>query len=166
MTQVSYPCSSAEHTPWWETVSTKELAASADLVAGLLNPVRGPAGSDATVLARAVVIQRLFMQETLLSGMLAEANEQVIKYSQGHAASDLTEANAWLKHCALLEEVFRQSIEMLGNDAQQVGRALFAQFTVLVDLLRGHLVAVEVSRGIGRDVPVPPPASFRRRGSA
>ena len=150
--------------PWWTSVSPRELAASSELISGLLNPERDAANDDATALARALVLQQLFAHETLLRDLLMQASERSGAYSRVDATADLTEANAWLKHCALLEEVFGQSIEMLGSDGLQARMAPFNEFVMHVVILRRHLIGVEMSKGIGRDIPAPPPATFRRRG--
>lgn len=165
MTKDSSPSSGSEPAPWWANVSTKELAASSELVTGLLNPARHPAGSTPTSFARALVIQQLFEQETLLRDLLAEANERCRVYDRVDTTADLTEPNEWLKHCAFLGDVFGQSIEMLGSEGHRARKAPLDEFVMRVTVLRRHLIDVEMSMGIGRDVAAPPPVSFRRRDS-
>lgn len=164
MTQDARPKGCGEPAPWWTTVSTRELATSLELVSGLFNLELDITKTNSLALARALAIQQLFVRETMLRDLLAEATERLEAYSRLDATADLNAATAWLEHCAFLEEVCRQAIEMLGRDGAQATKTPFDKFVVHVSTLRRHLIGVTVSNGIGRDIPVPSPATFGRRG--
>lgn len=161
------PNNAEEQASWWSTVTPRELAASSGLQSGLLCPALHAAGSDPKPLARALAIHQLFWQESLLTDLIAESNEKCATFCRLEKTSDLSEANAWLVHCALLTKVFAQAVEMLGGEAPgQSWRRLLDRLVILVDTLRGHLVSMEVSKGTTRNITVPRRAIFRQRDSS
>lgn len=144
----------AEGDHWWRSVTLEELARSAELVAGILEPNR--AGHiDPTSSARALAIQQLCVDDSSLAHVLQTATTQTRSHNRAVGeGADTTAAKAWLAHCDPIGDVISKTFGLLQVPDSAGEQKLLREFEEAVRLLRGDLIEIEVSRGTSRRVPI------------
>ena len=147
----------AEGDPWWRSATPEELARTAGLVAGMLEP--NPATPiDPALSARALAIRQLCVNDSLLADVLQTATTRTRSHNRSVGdGAEITAAKAWLAHGVQLGDVFGRAVDLLQMRDMADAQKLLREFDEAVRRLRGDLIEIEVARGTSRRAPI-----FRR----